>query len=333
MNEKDDSKIRELLKASPSLKPPESFYRSVLEKIERASERAGEREKRSLAPSLPRSLAPWNWGIPVKVLATACVLFVIVLSTRETKKPEPEVSRAKLNMQNTRAQNLNAPAPQAEVRRHIDRDISPFVGHPSPFEEVDKEDAKALSTAASLPNSASEKPKAVVPLGSSLQEQNGFAKKSAVVRFAASVGAGDLGAKSAVRSAPSAVGLAGGYGAGAGGARQDAAQWQGQMSQIATPQNVVIKTFKDWQAFWPGQIAPDVDFETFMVVGVFAGTKPTAGYAVEILDVKTLSDKILVTYREINPSTGALSAQVLTQPYHLRLVPKTSLPVIFEKQP
>src|SRR5689334_764334 len=76
MNEKDDDKIRKLLKASPELKPPESFYRGILEKIDRKSGRAEER-------------APWYWGYPAKALATACVLMVIVLMTKETKKEQP----------------------------------------------------------------------------------------------------------------------------------------------------------------------------------------------------------------------------------------------------
>ena len=69
MNPQDDDKLSRLLKASPSLVPPESFYRGVLEKIERK-----------------RAPVPWYFGYPMKALTTACVLMLIVLVARE-KKP------------------------------------------------------------------------------------------------------------------------------------------------------------------------------------------------------------------------------------------------------
>jgi hypothetical protein len=191
-----------------------------------------------------RSIAPWNWGIPVKLFIIACVLLGIVLAIRETKKLE-----------------LKLPQPKTELQRRMDRNISNLVGEPSPFEDVDKEDLNAMAERI-----------AAVP------------------------------------------------------------QWQGQLSPIAMPQNVVIKTLEDWQALWPGHIAPDVDFENFMVAGVFLGTKPNTGYSVQIMDIKTFPDKLQITYREINPTPGALYAQVLTQPYALRGVPKTNLPVIFQKK-
>ncbi|MGH3369203.1 MAG: hypothetical protein ACRDPR_04320, partial [Nocardioidaceae bacterium] len=48
---------------------------------------------------------------------------------------------------------------------------------------------------------------------------------------------------------------------------------------------VTIRSAAEWQALWKehdGGDLPAVDFAHSMVVGVFLGSRPTAGYAVEI---------------------------------------------------
>jgi hypothetical protein len=70
-----------------------------------------------------------------------------------------------------------------------------------------------------------------------------------------------------------------------------------------------------------------------MVVGVFAGTKSSIGYGVTILVVNTVPGKIVVSYQETSPPTGRATPQVPTQPFDLRVIPKTSLPLNFEKIP
>ena len=87
MNENEEQKLRKLLKASPPLDPPESFYRGVLQKIERESERARVAKKSGDSPAVWRERGrAWYWNIPFKTLATACVLLLVVFATRETRK-------------------------------------------------------------------------------------------------------------------------------------------------------------------------------------------------------------------------------------------------------
>jgi hypothetical protein len=117
-------------------------------------------------------------------------------------------------------------------------------------------------------------------------------------------------------------------------------EWKGAISGLTTFMTVVIRTPKEWQRLWLAHISyivpppptPEVDFNTRMVVGIFDGSKPTAGYAVKIVDVRALSDKVLVTYRESSPPAGQPVAQIVTQPYDLRIIPASSLPVTFEKR-
>ena len=59
-----------------------------------------------------------------------------------------------------------------------------------------------------------------------------------------------------------------------------------------------------------------------MVVGVFLGSRPTAGFGVEIVSAREEQGALVVRYRETRPAADAIAAQVLTSPYHLVAVPK-----------
>ena len=68
-----------------------------------------------------------------------------------------------------------------------------------------------------------------------------------------------------------------------------------------------------------------------MVVGVFLGSRPTAGYSVEIVRTTEQPDGLVVEYREGSPARDMMTAQVITTPYHLVAVPKRTGEVKFEK--
>jgi hypothetical protein len=100
---------------------------------------------------------------------------------------------------------------------------------------------------------------------------------------------------------------------------------RGTSSQIDESRRVVIRTSDEWQALWKSHAssqAPVVDFSKLMVVGVFAGTKPTAGYSIQIGAVRRDGSKAIVEYAEQSPAAGAIVAQVLTSPFHLVSIPR-----------
>jgi hypothetical protein len=110
---------------------------------------------------------------------------------------------------------------------------------------------------------------------------------------------------------------------------------QGSQSEIGVARQVTVRDRDEWASFWsthaPGRPAPSVDFAREMVVGVFMGTRPTAGFGVEIVGYRDSADGIVVQYRERAPARGAITAQVIVSPYHLVVVPRRSGPVSFEK--
>jgi hypothetical protein len=100
---------------------------------------------------------------------------------------------------------------------------------------------------------------------------------------------------------------------------------QGSSSQIMEPRHVVVRTADQWQTLWKGhssQPAPVVQFSQSVVVGVFLGSRPTAGFQVEITAVKAQGGLAVVEYVERQPGRGAVVAQVLTSPFHLVALPR-----------
>ncbi len=100
---------------------------------------------------------------------------------------------------------------------------------------------------------------------------------------------------------------------------------RGSDSQISAPREVAVRSADEWRALWSAHAtgqAPAVDFSRFMVVGVFLGTRNTAGYAAEVVRVQSQGAVVTVEYRERRPAADALTLQVLTAPFHLVSIPR-----------
>ena len=107
------------------------------------------------------------------------------------------------------------------------------------------------------------------------------------------------------------------------------------MSGIDAPRQSVARTDAEWSALWKahgsGRPAPKVDFTTRTVVAVFLGSRPSAGYRVEITGTRQDGKTLIVTWREIPPDRDSLLAQVLTSPAHLASIPRFDGEITFEK--
>jgi hypothetical protein len=110
------------------------------------------------------------------------------------------------------------------------------------------------------------------------------------------------------------------------------------MSGIDTPRQAVARNDKEWAALWqqhagPARPAPKVDFTTRTVVAVFLGSRPSAGYRVEVSATRRDGKTLIVTWRELPPDRDSLLAQVLTSPAHLVSIPKFDGEIKFERAP
>ena len=112
---------------------------------------------------------------------------------------------------------------------------------------------------------------------------------------------------------------------------------KGDVSGQQTAKQVTVRTAAEWKALWkdhaPTEKMPSVDFAKNMVVGIFLGTKPSAGNEVEIVGVRTHEQDVIVEYVQKQPGRGTMAAQILTEPYHLVSVPKHAGTVRFIQVP
>lgn len=96
---------------------------------------------------------------------------------------------------------------------------------------------------------------------------------------------------------------------------------QSEQSGVEEARQVVVRTAEEWKALWKehgaSQPMPAVDFTKSMVIGVFLGSRSTAGYKVTITGVESAGGGVTVTYREDRPSPRDILAQVITFPHHL----------------
>jgi hypothetical protein len=110
---------------------------------------------------------------------------------------------------------------------------------------------------------------------------------------------------------------------------------RGAQSNIDSTRQAVARTEAEFVALWKAhnyeKPAPAVDFTREMVVAVFMGSRPTGGFSVEIVSAAERGGEIVVGYRERLPSADAMTAQVLTSPYHIAAIPKSEKAVRFEK--
>jgi hypothetical protein len=115
--------------------------------------------------------------------------------------------------------------------------------------------------------------------------------------------------------------------------------WGSATCGIDKPARLVIKDAKAWAELWnnvhsrvtPRPPVPDVDFQKHMVIAVFMGMRPTGGYSISVAKVQfdKQTDKLVVTVEEIAPSPGSIVIQLITQPYHIVVVPRTDKEVQF----
>jgi protease stability complex PrcB-like protein len=111
---------------------------------------------------------------------------------------------------------------------------------------------------------------------------------------------------------------------------------KGDQSNIDAARQVVVRSETEWAQLWrqhaPDRPRPSIDFAKETVIGVFMGSRPNAGFSTAIVSATEGGAALIVRYSETRPAAGAMTAQVITFPYHLAAIPKaTATNVKFEK--
>jgi len=101
---------------------------------------------------------------------------------------------------------------------------------------------------------------------------------------------------------------------------------KGDQSNVDDAKQVLVRTEAEWTRLWnqhaPDRPKPAVDFSKEMVVAVFMGSRPNAGFSTTITSATAANGALVVRYKETAPAAGAVSAQVLTFPFHIVAIAK-----------
>jgi hypothetical protein len=107
-------------------------------------------------------------------------------------------------------------------------------------------------------------------------------------------------------------------------------------SNVEEPRQAVAWKAAEWESLWRahagvGKPAPPVDFNARTVVALFLGSRPTAGYSIEIIGTRQEEKTLVVEWRETRPTERMLLAQVLTSPALIASIPRFDGTVAFKK--
>ncbi|MBN4085136.1 protease complex subunit PrcB family protein [Flavobacteriaceae bacterium AH-315-B10] len=74
---------------------------------------------------------------------------------------------------------------------------------------------------------------------------------------------------------------------------------------------------------------PTIDFDKETVIALFLGEKNSGGYSIAVEQIINVNDKVNVVYRITSPKAGEMVTSVMTQPYCIIKIPKTSKEIVF----
>jgi hypothetical protein len=107
------------------------------------------------------------------------------------------------------------------------------------------------------------------------------------------------------------------------------------MSNVDEAGHAVAFDQGSWATLWRKHAfdkpLPKVDFTTRSVVAIFLGSRPTAGYGIEIIRTMVEGDTVIVEWAEVRPRERILLAQVLTSPALIASIPKAGSMIGFRK--
>lgn len=84
-----------------------------------------------------------------------------------------------------------------------------------------------------------------------------------------------------------------------------------------------------WRALWAGlrQPAPFPLPASAMGLWIALGLRPSGGFGIRIERIATEGGVLVVTWAETRPAPGTMQTQQITDPYVIRLLPRTDVPV------
>lgn len=112
-------------------------------------------------------------------------------------------------------------------------------------------------------------------------------------------------------------------------------EWRGTESGLRKYRTYILRNSDEWQKAWEGigsgDPLPDIDFNQFMVVGIATGQTHQRGQGLELMGTRVTSDAMVIYYRDAVDMFRKTPTASAYTPYHFKVVPKSTLPVEFQK--
>jgi thioredoxin-dependent peroxiredoxin len=86
-----------------------------------------------------------------------------------------------------------------------------------------------------------------------------------------------------------------------------------------------VKRFAGWLRHDHRQAAERNDFNTYALLAVFAGAKPTGGHLIGVSQVSLAGDRMEISVIQQGPPQNGAAIQAFTSPYHLVRIPREAL--------
>jgi len=122
-------------------------------------------------------------------------------------------------------------------------------------------------------------------------------------------------------------------------------EWSGVQASVQGRSTIIARTEQEWQDMWQlaATPAPGPLPQGWMGIGIFLGMRQTTGYSVVIEGITEqvttdhrfteqglpASREMVISYGERVPSPGTMTAQMLTSPYVIRIIPRSDWPTRF----
>ena len=110
---------------------------------------------------------------------------------------------------------------------------------------------------------------------------------------------------------------------------------QGDMCGIDQARQLVVRDAAAWQELWksaaPQKPLPSVALATRTILAIFAGSRPTSGYRVDVRRVRRDGAGLVVEYVELKPGPDTMTAQILTAPFVIVQIPRFDGDIRFER--
>jgi hypothetical protein len=115
----------------------------------------------------------------------------------------------------------------------------------------------------------------------------------------------------------------------------------GGSSKLKRRTGLVIRSEQRWKRVWrklSGSTEPRprrarIDFSRDMLLVAVQGRQPSGGHRTTITDVGDTGGRLIVDVDDLSPGPGCITTGVITSPYHVVRVRRSSDPVSFQRHP